>query len=313
MRECILVLGMIMALSGIAPAGENRPRAGISFPGDVEFFVAQRRGMDMGARDFEIDLITTQANWDPELQLKQFADLIAQQVDILLLCSTDNIKLMPAVEMANTANIPLITFTNVLGPNPDGSLEGVISFVSVNDITMGEIMGEMAEILLKGRETANIVLIEGAAGTSAQRMRTQGFVSILANYPGWKIVFREAIPGWTRDGALEAVQRALKNNADIDLISCHWHSAAAAAVDALTEHGLEHKILVTGLEYSREIMPLIKNATINMTSDASVVDMGYRVIETASRVLHGEKVPAVIEILPIIVDSSNVNMIEPAM
>ncbi len=308
---CVTILAMFLALS--APAGDKRPKVAVSLPGSVEFFMVQRKGMDQAAKDFNIDLVYADAEWDPGKQLGQVEDFIAQKVDILLLCSADNMALLPAVEKCQKAGIPLITFTNVLGANPDGSLEGVVSFIGINDNTLGTMMGEMAEKLLGDRKDASIVLIEGTPGTSAQRMRTAGFQAVLDKHPGWKIVYSQAITGWTKEGALAAMEAFLRTKRDVDLVSCQWHAAASAAAEALAESGLKKKVFVTGLEYSRETVPYIKSGKIDMTTDASISGIGYQVVESAAKVLKGGKIPAVIEVTPIIVDKSNVDSVKPEL
>lgn len=313
MRNLALAVAAAMILTLAAPAGEKRPKAAVSLPGSVEFFMVQRKGMDKAAKEFGIDLVYADAEWDPGKQLSQVEDFVAQKVDILLLCSSDNMALLPAVEKCKQAGIPLITFTNVLGSNPDGSLDGVVSFIGINDNTLGVMMGQMAEKLLGDRENASIVHIEGTPGTSAQRMRTAGFNSVLAKHPGWKVVYSQAITGWTKEGALAAVEAFLRTGKEVDLISCQWHSAASAAAEALAEAGVTKKVFVTGLEYSRETVPYIKSGKIDMTTDASISGIGYQVIEAASKYLKGEKIPPVIEITPVIVDKSNVETIKPEL
>ncbi|MDR0362098.1 MAG: sugar ABC transporter substrate-binding protein [Planctomycetota bacterium] len=309
----ILKTAAALALIATFAAAGEKPRVAVSLPGSVEFFMVQRKGMDQAAKDFGVDLTYADAEWDPGKQLNQAEDFIAQGVDMLLLCSSDNIALLPVVDKCREAGIPLITFTNVLGANPDGSLDGVVSFIGINDNTLGVMMGEMAERLLGDREKASIALIEGTPGTSPQRMRTDGFNSVLARHPGWEIVYSQAITGWTKEGALAAVEAFLRTGKDVDLISCQWHSAASAAAEALAEAGVEKRVFVTGLEYSRETVPYIRRGMIDMTTDASISGIGRQVIEAAYRHLNGEKIPPVIEVFPIIVDQSNVDEVEPEL
>lgn len=307
------ILLVALAVSFSVMAGEKRPKAAVSLPGSVEFFMVQRKGMDKAAAEFGLDLVYADAEWDPGKQLGQVEDFVAQKVDVLLLCSADNIALLPAVKLCQAAGIPLITFTNVLGTNPDGRLDGVVSFIGINDNTLGRMMGEMAEKLLGDRPTASIVHIEGTPGTSAQRMRTDGFKEVLAKHPGWKIVYTQAITGWTKEGALSAVEAFLRTGQDVDLISCQWHSAAAAAAEALAEAGISKKVFVTGLEFSKETVPYIKKGMIDMTTDASISGIGYQVVEAAAKILKGGTIPTVIEIKPIIVDKANVETVTPEL
>lgn len=53
-------------------------------------------------------------------------------VDLILLCAADNNALVPAIKVCNDAEIPLMTFTNAVGPNPDGKYEGLVSYIGTN-------------------------------------------------------------------------------------------------------------------------------------------------------------------------------------
>lgn len=315
MRRMLMLVSLVLSLScaSVAASAAEKPKIAVSLPGSVEFFMVQRKGMDKAAEELGVELVYADAEWDPGKQLNQVEDFVAQKADMILLCSSDNVALMPAVDLCREAGIPLITFTNTLGPNADGSLDGIVSFIGINDLTLGKMMGEMAEKLLGDRAEASIVHIEGTPGTSAQRMRTEGFNSVLAKHPGWKVVYSQAITGFTKEGALSAVEAFLRTKQDVDLISCQWHSGASAAAEALAEAGIQKKVFVTGLEYSRETVPYIKSGQIDMTTDASISGIGYTVVETAAKHLGGEKVPALIEITPVIVDKTNVDSITPEL
>ncbi len=237
---------------------------------------------------------------------------MAKKVDLILLCSADNQALIPAVKACNDAKIPLITFTNVVGPNPDGDLDGVISFVGTNEITVGRLLGEMAEKLLDGKP-ANIVLIEGTPGTPPQRMRTQGFKEVMDKHANWKIVYSQAITGWTKDGALAAMEAFLQTGQKVDLVASHWYNGSVAAATALKEKGYPGKVYNIGLEFSKEVPPLIKEGTMDMTTNYGIADTGFKAVEAAAKYLKGEKIPRSIEIKPYPVSKDNVDSIVPEM
>lgn len=284
----------------------------VSFPGSVEFFSVQKKGMDKAAEEFGITLSYGDAEWDAGKQLNQVENFVAKGVDLLLLCAVDNEALIPAVDICQEAGVPLITFTNAVGPNPDGQYEGVISFIGTNEVKVGELLGKMAEQLL-GDNDANIVLIEGTPGTPPQRMRTEGFKAVVNQHDNWEIVYSQAIPGWTKEGALAAMEAFLQTGQEVDLVACHWHAAASAAAVALQEAGYEGDVAVIGLEFSKELVPEIKNGNVDMTSNYSIEEVGYKAVETAVKHLNGEEVPAFVEIAPYIVDKDNVDSIVPEL
>jgi ribose transport system substrate-binding protein len=169
----------------------------------------------------------------------------------------------------------------------------------------------MAEKLLGDKDEANIVLIEGTPGTPPQRMRTQGFKEVVDKHPNWKIVYSQAIPGWTKAGALAAMEAFLQTGQKVDLVTSHWHFGASSAAIALEEAGYKEKVYITGLEFTKELVPFIKEGKVDMTTNYSIAGVGYKAVEAAVKYLNGEEIPSYIPIEPMIVDKNNVDEIEP--
>ncbi len=305
------VFGLAFSFAGAKPEAKAREVA-VCFPGTVEFFAAEKVGMDKAAAQYGLKLTYADAEWDAGKQLSQVENFVAKKVDLVLLCAADNQALIPAVKACNDAKIPLITFTNVVGPNPDGTFDGVLSYVGTNEITVGRLLGEMAEKLLDGKP-ANIVLIEGTPGTPPQRMRTQGFKEVVDKHANWKIVYSQAIPGWTKDGALAAMEAFLQTGQKVDLVASHWYNGSVAAATALKEKAYPGKVYNIGVEFSKEVPPLIKEGTMDMTTNYGIADTGFKAVEAAAKYLKGEKIPRTIEVKPYLVSKDNVDSIVPEM
>ncbi len=308
----LLALGMPLSASGQDEKGDGQKTLAVCLPGSVEFFSVQKKGMDKAAAQYGLKLIYSDAEWDAAKQLSQVENFVARGVDAVMLCSADNQALMPAVKLCNDSGIPLFTFTNTLGADPNGQVDGTVTFIGINEISLGHMMGKMAESVL-GNEAANIVLIEGNPGTAPQRMRTEGFMEIVGKHDKWNVVYQQAIPGWTKEGALAAVEAALQSGETINLISCQWYNGATAAAQAIEESGRTEKIYVTGLEFSKELIPMIQDGKVDMTSNYSIEDSGFTVIETAYKYFQGEKIPSFIPLEAYIVDKGNVDGITPEL
>jgi ribose transport system substrate-binding protein len=319
MKRLVLVVCVLLAfgltLSFASGTGESKKafEVAVSLPGSVEFFTAERKGMDKAASEYGVKLTYSDAEWDAGKQLSQVENFAAKKVDLIMLCAADNQALLPAVKVCKDAKIPLITFTNVVGPNPDGTLDGVVSYIGTNEITIGRLIGQMAEKAM-GNNPANIVLIEGTPGTPPQRMRTQGFKEIVDTHANWKIVYSQAITGWTKEGALAAMEAFLQSGQRVDLVACHWYNGATAAAQALKEKGYnQNKVAILGYEFAKELVPLIKDGTVDMTATYSIADTGYKAVQAAAKFLKGEKIPAFIEVVPYIVSKENVDSVVPEM
>jgi len=141
-------------------------------------------------------------------------------------------------------------------------------------------------------------------------------MQVVDQHPQWEIVYRQAIPGWTKEGSLAAMETFLQTNQAVDVVVTHWHAAAAAAATAIEEVGLEDDgtdVAIVGLEYTKEIRPLIRSGQVNAISYASIEEMGYTTIELAAKYLDGESIPSYVSIDPIVVDETNVDQVEPEM
>jgi ABC-type sugar transport system substrate-binding protein len=315
MKKLLVILAVLLVFSAAFAFAGGKPEArevAVCFPGSVEFFSAEKVGMDKAAAQYGLKLTYSDAEWDAGKQLSQVENFVAKKVDLILLCAADNQALIPAVKACNDAKIPLITFTNVVGPNPDGVFDGVISFIGTNEVTVGRLLGQMGEKLLDDKP-ANIVLIEGTPGTPPQRMRTQGFKEVVDKHPNWKIVYSQAIPGWTKEGALAAMEAFLQTGQKVDLVAAHWYAGATAAATALQENNYPGKVYIVGLEFAREVIPLIKEGKLDMTTNYGIADTGFKAVEAAAKYLKGEKIPRSIEVVPYLVSKDNVDSIVPEM
>lgn len=317
MKKYFKLVVLIMVMTGLILASfsvsfaQKKYEVAVLLPGTVEFFSVMRRGIDKAAEDYNLDIIYADAEWDAGKQLSQVENFIVKKVDAIMLCAADNIALLQAVKLSNDAGIPLITFTNSLGTDPEGKYPGVVSYIGRSEIAAGIIQGEMAELLLGDKE-ASIVLIEGNPGTAPQRMREEGFLKVAAKHPNWTIVEKRPIEGWTKEGALAFMEAFLQSGRKVDLVSCQWWSGAIAAAMALDEAGVTG-VYVTGLEYAKELVPYIEEGKVTASTYFSVVEEGYKAAETTAKYLNGEKVPLFVEIKHIIVTKDNVDKFIPEM
>jgi len=262
--------------------------------------------------DFGVNITYADAEWDAGKQLSQVENFVAAGVDAILLCAADNEALIAAVEVCNNADIPLITFTNTVGPNPDGTYEGVVSFIGTNEVTVGKLLGEMAEQLL-GDVDGKIVVIEGNPGTAPQRLRREGFDEVLAEHGNWEVVYSQAIEGWTKEGSLAMMEDFIQTGEEFNFVSCQWSTAALAAAQALKEANMIDDVYVTGVEFTSECVPYIEDGSVDMLSFYSVETTGYMTIENTVKYLNGEEIPTFIEVFHEIVSIDNVDTITPEM
>ncbi|MBI2339325.1 MAG: sugar ABC transporter substrate-binding protein [Deltaproteobacteria bacterium] len=311
----LLVLGVLFSVFFFVQLrvvkNHQNPVVAVLIPGSVEFFAVQRKGMDQAAREYGLNLIYADAEWEAAKQLSQVEHFISQGVDLILICSVDNLALQSAIPLVQRAKIPLITFSNTIGGDRHGHYKGVITHVGRDEVKGGGLLGQMVEQLF-GDQAARIVFIQGTPGTSAQRMREEGFEAVVKQHANWKIVYNQYVSGWTKEGALNAMEDFLQTAKEADIIVTQWWTASVSAAMALREKGtLGTKIV--GLEFSGELASYIRSKQVSSSTYFSIAEEGFKAVETAARFLKKEEVPQFVEIVPVWVTAENVDRFQPEL
>ncbi|EAC5558561.1 D-ribose ABC transporter substrate-binding protein, partial [Listeria monocytogenes] len=127
------------------------------------FFVSMQEGINQLAEENDTDVRFVDAQDDTAKQSNDIDDLIQQGVDVLLINPVDSAAIVPAVEAANNANIPVIAIDR----SSDGGT--LLTTVASNNEEGGKMAAEF--ILEQLGENAKVVELEGVPGASATRER----------------------------------------------------------------------------------------------------------------------------------------------
>lgn len=123
---------------------------------------AERRGVRVDFKD---------AQDDTERQRQQIDELVAAKVAVLLVSPKESVALVPAVDRAMAAGIPVVVLDRKLG-GPNYSV-----FLGGDNVAIGRAAGEQVKRLLGGR--GRIVEIQGLMTSSPAEERHRGFVEAL--------------------------------------------------------------------------------------------------------------------------------------
>jgi len=287
-----------------AKADGKQKTIAVLLPGSTGYFVATKAGMDKAAKENNLKLEYSDAQWDATKQLSQVEDAITKGVDLIAVCAADADAIKPAIKSANNAGIPILAFTNAIGDDPTGKYEGLVSYVGQSEVTTGALCAKIAKGLL-GSKGGNIVLIEGRPGTYPQRYRRKGFTDAIKDTPNMKVVYTQT-SNWEKEEALKITEDLIQKGTKFDLIFAQDDNSAIGAGKALQEAGMKDKVKVIGLGGSIDGLQALKDGVIDATTFMSAEEEGKLAIETASKSLNGEKVEAVTELKQVEVNGENV-------
>ena len=95
------------------------------------FFVAQKQGLEEQAKSLGYSMDVRDGQDDDLKQIAQVEGLIEKGVDLIILCPRDSEALVPAVEAANKAKIPVITLNRRVNGGE------VVTYVGADDVAGG--------------------------------------------------------------------------------------------------------------------------------------------------------------------------------
>lgn len=287
-KMCVLFLAVLM-LCTLSSCDRKKKDYNIAVlvPGEGNYFIAVKNGANLSARENGVRLLYSDAEWNTTKQLKQIYYAIDKKVDMIAICSVDAQMIIPGIQAAYKAGIPVLAFTNALGLDESGTIDEIVSYVGQNEVETGKLCAEMAKELLNG-EKGRVLSIEGRSGTFCQIYRREGFIRGIEGCD-IEIVYTRT-GDWDREKAMKEVQNLLKENADFNFVFCHDDSMAAGVGKVLSEAGLKDKIKIIGIGGSIDGIQALKDGVIDGNTFLSAEEEGYKAIEICVKYLNGEKI-----------------------
>ena len=251
------------------------------------FFVTLRDGAQAAADALGVELVVVDAQDDPSTEAANIQDLIAQGVDAILINPTDADAIVPSIEAANAAGIPVFTVDR-------GAAAGeVVSHVASDNVAGGAMAAEYLCNALGG--AGNVVELEGIAGTSAARDRGQGFNDYMsANCAGVTIVARQTA-NFNRAEGLTVFENILQANAEISGVFAHNDEMILGAIEAAAAAG-RSGITFVGFDAVADAVAAVEGGTLAATVAQQPDLMGSLALETAVGYLGGETVETYIPV-----------------
>jgi len=293
-----LVIATLLAAVASAPTAFAKDISlGLAIPYfGQEFWATVQKGAEDEAAKTGVKLVVAESYNDPTKQTAQVESFVASKVDAILLPPVDPQALIPAVEEANKAGIPVITVgTNVAGGK-------VTSFVGSNNITVGKIAGKYIVDRLKGKGS---VFIGTWPGNQATLDRVIGLKDVIGQSPGIKIAGEQVakLPPDTTAQA-EAVFTAYP---DINAMFGISDVQTLPFWKVAKERGINDKIFFVGVDATKEgLAAVAEKSGYAATVAQQPVTMGALGVDTALKVIKGEKVPEYIEVPVSLVTNDNV-------
>lgn len=247
----------IAAVLGFSPASAQAEGLKIGFSQvtlQSPFYVQLRNGAEAAAKAGGDTLIFLDANGDVSKQNNDIQDLITQGVDALIINPVNPDAVVPSLEAATAAGIPVITVDRPING------EGVTAHVGRDNKKMGGLAGEavVKKLADEGVKGAKIVEIQGDAGGAVMMDRRDGFHAAIEG-SGHTIV-QGPYAEYIRANAVTAMQDLLQANSDVKVVYAHNDDMALGALQVLTENGRKD-VFVAGVDGLSEALQLMESGS----------------------------------------------------
>lgn len=293
MNKRILLAGTVAAVAmglpvWILAGGNERPKIGFAIEAmkgerwqtDLEAF--QTRAKSLGA-----DVVSADAGGDDDKQFEQVKEMIRGGIDVLVLLPHDSAKAGRIVDAADAAKVKVISYDR-LALNSDVDL-----YVTFDRQEIGKMQ---AEYLVQRAPKGNYVLIGGSPNDEGAKALHTAQMKVLQPYIGRgdiHVVADGFIQDWVASQAYIYMLKAIETaNGNVAGVIAANDALAGGAIQALREHGLAGKTMVSGQDADLAAVICIAQGEQSMTVYKPIAQEADRAAEEAVRLASGKKVEA---------------------
>ena len=245
---------------------------------DNPFFVSLKDGAQKKADELGYKLVVLDSQNDPAKELSNVEDLTVRGAKVLLINPTDSAAVGNAVAIANRNKIPVITLDR-------GAAKGdVVSHIASDNVAGGKMAGDF--IAQKLGHGAKVIQLEGLAGTSAARERGEGFKQAVDEHKFAVLASQPA--DFDRTKGLNVTENLLASKGDVQAIFAQNDEMALGALRAIG--AANKKVLVVGFDGTDDGVKAVKSGKLAATVAQQPELIGSLGVETADKILKGEKV-----------------------
>jgi ribose transport system substrate-binding protein len=290
----LLASGCGRAERGAEPAAASRkPQIALVMKSLANEFFAT---MAEGARQHHVshadgyDLIVNGIKDERDLarQVGLVEEMIARQVDAIVVAPADSKALVPVCKRALEAGIVVVNIDNKLDDQVLAETEATIPFVGPDNRAGARMVGEyLAQRLKPG---AAVGVLEGVRTAFNAQQRRLGFEDAML---AAGLVIADSQSGlWEMNMGNKVASAMISGHPEIEALLCSNDSMALGALAAVKAAGRLDRIKIVGFDNITAIQAAIREGSVLATADQHADQLAVEGIEYALQILNGAATPA---------------------
>lgn len=265
------------------------------------FWVSVQRGAEAAGKEYGVDVI-----WNGPAQETEYARqiqivdaMIAQRVDGIVLAATEKSALIPPVDRAAAAHIPVVVFDSGLDS------QNYVSFVATDNYQAGRTAAQQLGKLLQGKGSA--ALIMNVPGSVSTMDRERGFEEALAqNFPGIRLVARQFSLSDRAKGRA-VTENILSAHPELSGLFASAEPGSIGAALAIKSRGLAGKVRFVGFDANEEMIEDVRGGVFDALLVQDPYGMGFEAVKTLISKLNGVTPPKRVDLRARVVTKANLD------
>lgn len=283
-RILVSLLLILMLTAGCAgkPSGAAKETtvAVILMSLNSDYWMLVKAGAEKAASDLGVKVVVMGPSTEADItgQVNMIEDQVTNEVDAIVLAPSQPAAVIPALEKAKAAGIPVI--------NTDMQIdwEGMAGFAGTNNTNAGKLASEYLASNLKAGD--KVAVVRGAEGLTDHDQRASGCIDGL-KAKGIEVVAIQPANS-DRGMAVSVAENILQNHPDIKGFFATSDQMALGVAQAVKNQGLLGKVLVCGLDGEPDALNAILNGDMSATVAQLPFEMGRLSVEMAVKTIKKE-------------------------
>jgi inositol transport system substrate-binding protein len=258
---------------------------------DDNFLTVLRNGMGKYAgTQKDVNLQFEDAQGDVGKQLNQIQNFIASKVDAIIVNAVDTDATPKMTKLATAAGIPLVYVNRMPA---DKTLPAKVAYVGSDEVDSGT--QQMKEVCRLMGGKGNILVMIGELSNQAARQRTQDVEDVIAKPPcdGIKILDKRTAR-WQRTEGNDLMTNWISAGMKFDAVVSNNDEMALGAIQALKASKMLDKTIVAGIDATQDALASMKSGDLKVTVFQNAAGQGQGAVDTALKIIKGEKVPSIV-------------------
>ena len=233
------------------------------------------------SKQANVNLLFRDAAQDSETQKQDIEQLLNYGIDLLVVIPTQEAELRTAIAEAYE-KIPVI----IVGEEP--KMDAYTTYIHLDNYWIGEAAAKYI-VAQEGSENKNIVVFEGAPGSTISDERKRGFESVMKEHiPAEQLYYYDG--EWIRDKAEDRMKDFVVLHKEVDVVFAFNDQMAYGAYIACEKLRVDNVnfIGVDGFSGEGEGLEMIERGILEATIKCPQI--GHQSFQVAMSILDGEEV-----------------------